>query len=52
MKPSYSEWAKYHISAVKREHRQWRKEKIGWSVILAMFVLGAAILFTGLQATI
>jgi ABC-type uncharacterized transport system permease subunit len=50
-KPQYSNWALPGIRAVKREHRQWRIEKGVWFVILGMFVIGTALLFIGLKAS-
>lgn len=52
MKPTYSDFALPGIKAVTAEHRQWRREKKIWLGVLGMVVIGTALLFSGLQATI
>jgi len=52
MKPTYSDWALPHIRQVKQERREWRREKTAWLGVLGMVVIGAALLFTGLQQAI
>ncbi len=48
----YSYFTLPGIRAVKAEHRQWRREKGAWFGVLGMVVIGTALLFSGLQASI
>lgn len=51
-KPQYSDFTLPAIRAVKAEHRQWRREKIGWIGVLGLIVIGAVIVFSGFNSLI
>jgi hypothetical protein len=52
MTPTYSDFSRPGIRAVKAEHRVWRSEKKMWLAVLGMVVIGTVILFSGLQTMI